>query len=1083
MILGPRIYNLFPLLVGTVARWGDELARISAMGFDWVYVNPFHAPGFSGSLYAVKDYFRLHPDMDDGRPMDEQLAEFTSRAQALGLRVMMDLVVNHTSKDAVLVAEHPDWFVRDANGALVSPTAVDPDDPTRITEWGDLAKLDYDDAALQPALVEYWAGVASHYACLGFSGFRCDAAYQVPAAVWSGIIAAIRAVRPDAHFAAETLGCTPDQIAALHRAGFDSLFNSSKWWDFHQPWLLEQYEQLRAIAPSIAFPESHDTERLAAEQPERAEDWARLSAAFAACFSGGWMMPLGYEWGWRAKPDVVTTRATDRETNQYDLSDFIARLNRLKAETPALNAEGPQRRLTAAADPLVALLRRTLDGSGATLLLLNTDPLRPAAVDAARLLAEAGLDAARFEVALGDGGGDLPPLATRVLRTGVAGAGDLPDVSAPGILIQAVAPSVDCGRYAVKREVGDTLEVTADILKDGHDKLAARVLWQAADSAEWHWAPMAHQDNDRWIGRVPLERNIRIHFTVEAWVDTYETWRDDIGKKRAAGQAVAVEVVEGRLLLNGRLGAVQGADRERLERLLAEIEEASGDDDRADLLGSALVRGIMARWPDHARAVRHPGLFPVMVDRVAARFSAWYEMMVRSQGKDPGRGSGFAQAERRLPAIAAMGFDVVYLLPIHPIGRVHRKGADNTLVAGEGDPGSPYAIGSAEGGHTAVHPDLGTLDDFRHFVAEAKQHGLEVALDFAIQCAPDHPWIKQHPEWFQWRPDGTIRYAENPPKKYQDIVNVTFHGDGAEALWRELLAVVRFWVGEGVRIFRVDNPHTKPIPFWEWLIGRIQDEHPDVLFLSEAFTRPKLMRALAKAGFSQSYTYFTWRNFKRELTEYMTELAQGEAREVMRPHFWPTTPDILPPFLQTGGRAAFRIRLVLAATLSSLYGIYNGYELCEAAAVPGKEEYLHSEKYQHKVWDWDRPGNIKAEITRINAIRRDNPALHEFENVRFHPADDEQVLFYGKSTLDRANQVFVAVCLDPFDVHEVVLTFPLEQMGVPAGETFEVEELLSGRRHLWRGAVQRVRLDPQVNPAAIFRVTVWTSVDYRTPCF
>ncbi len=1082
---GPRIYNLFPLLVGPPVHWCAELPRIQAMGFDWVYLNPFHMPGFSGSLYAVKDYYRLHPDLDDGRPMDRQLREFTARAVDLGLRVMMDLVINHTSKDAVLVGEHPDWFVRDASGALVSPVAVDPDDPTKVTEWGDLARIDYDDPALRPALVEYWAALARHYAGLGFSGFRCDAAYQVPAEVWAGVIAATRDRCPQAHFAAETLGCTPEQIAALHRAGFDTLFNSSKWWDFHAPWLLEQYDQLRAIAPSIAFPESHDTGRVAAEAGEDAEKWARLRAAFAAFFSAGWMMPLGYEWGWRAKPDVVATRPTDRETNHYDLSDFIAVLNRLKAETPALNAEGRQIRLNAAADPLVALLRLTPDEEGAALVLLNTSADRPAAVDAARLLDDAGWDTARFHAALGDGG-DLPPLGVRLLRTETAQAAakrDMPDAGRPGILILAVAPCVECGRYPVKREVGDVIEVTADILKDGHDRLAARVLWREQGDSAWRWEAMHHADNDRWLGRVRLERNTRVEFTIEAWVDTYESWRDDLSKKRAADQAVAVEVMEGRMLLNGRLGAVQGQDRERLEQVLAEVATAADDADRADLLASALVRGIMARWPDRTGAVRHPGVFPVVVDRVAARFSAWYEMMVRSQGSAPGRSATFAEAERRLPDIKAMGFDVVYLLPIHPIGRVHRKGPDNTLVAGETDPGSPYAIGSTEGGHTGIHPDLGTLDDFRHFVAEVARHGMEVALDFAIQCAPDHPWIKEHPEWFLWRPDGTIRYAENPPKKYQDIVNVTFQGPHAGALWRELLEVVLFWVGEGVRIFRVDNPHTKPIPFWEWLIARVHERHPDVIFLSEAFTRPKLMRALAKAGFTQSYTYFTWRNFKRELADYLLELAQGEAREYMRPHFWPTTPDILPPFLQTGGRAAFRIRLVLAATLSSLYGIYNGYELCEAAAVPGKEEYLHSEKYQFKVWDWNRPGNIKADITRLNAIRRENPALHEFENVRFHPAEDESVLFYGKCTLDRSNQVFVAVCLDPFDAHEAVLHFPLAEMGVPEGETFEVEELFSGRRHLWRGAAQRVRLDPHVNPAAIFRVTVWTSVDYRTPCF
>ncbi|MBX9634493.1 MAG: alpha-1,4-glucan--maltose-1-phosphate maltosyltransferase [Magnetospirillum sp.] len=617
----------------------------------------------------------------------------------------------------------------------------------------------------------------------------------------------------------------------------------------------------------------------------------------------------------------------------------------------------------------------------------------------------------------------------------------------------------------------------------GHDRLGARVLWREAGDGTWREAPLEYQDNDRWIGRVRLERNTRLSFTVEAWVDEYETWRDDMAKKRAAGQAVTVEVVEGRQWLEGALPRIQGADRERMERVLADLDRLEGEEEKADFMNSAMVRALLARWPDRSKAVRHDRIYDVVVDRPAARFAAWYGMMARSQGTDSNRSARFRDCERRLPDIARMGFDVVYLLPIHPIGRVHRKGPDNSLVAGGNDPGSPYAIGSVEGGHTAIHPDLGSLEDFRHFVAAVKQHGMEVALDFAIQCAPDHPWIKQHPGWFRWRPDGSIRYAENPPKKYQDIVNVSFHNDDAEGLWRELLGVVLFWVREGIRIFRVDNPHTKPIPFWEWLIRNVQEDYPDVLFLSEAFTRPKLMRVLAKAGFSQSYTYFTWRNFKRELTDYMVELAEGEAHEVLRPHLWPSTPDILPLYLQNAGRAGFRIRLVLAATLSSLYGIYNGFELCEAAAVPGKEEYLHSEKYQFKVWDWNRPGNIKDDIARINAIRRDNPALHEFENVRFHPADDDAVLFYGKATFDRSNMIFVAVTLDPLDAHEAVLSFPLEAMGVPPGETFEVEELLGGGRHLWRGACQKVRLDPAINPAAIYRVTVWNSVDYRTPCF
>jgi starch synthase (maltosyl-transferring) len=430
-----------------------------------------------------------------------------------------------------------------------------------------------------------------------------------------------------------------------------------------------------------------------------------------------------------------------------------------------------------------------------------------------------------------------------------------------------------------------------------------------------------------------------------------------------------------------------------------------------------------------------------------------------------------------------MGFDVIYFVPIHPIGRLHRKGPNNTLTAGPDDPGSPYAIGSKEGGHKAVHPDLGTLEDFRRFVRACHAQGMEVALDFAIQCAPDHPWVAEHPEWFVFRPDGTIKYAENPPKKYQDIVNVNFYGPHQEALWQELLSVVLFWVEQGVKIFRVDNPHTKPMPFWEWLIREVRTQDPEVIFLAEAFTRPPVMKMLAKVGYSQSYTYFTWRNFKQELTDYLTELTQTSVKEYLRPNFFTNTPDINPPFLQTGGRPAHQIRFVLASTLSSVYGIYNGFELCEATPIPGKEEYLNSEKFEYKVWDWDRPGNIKDFITAVNRIRRENPALHELENLRFYPADDDNVLFYGKMTPDRTNMVFIAVNLDPFDEHEAILEFPIAEMGLKKADTFEVEELLTGARHLWRGPLQRVVLDPEVNPCAIYRVGGWEQVDYLSPCF
>jgi starch synthase (maltosyl-transferring) len=651
------------------------------------------------------------------------------------------------------------------------------------------------------------------------------------------------------------------------------------------------------------------------------------------------------------------------------------------------------------------------------------------------------------------------------------------------IIIENVSPELDCGRYPVKREVGDALVVEADILKEGHDVLAAALKYRAAGEAAWREVSMEHLENDRWRGSFPLERNTRYRYLIEAWTDRFESWRRELEKKVEAGQAVGLELLEGRILVAEAAERAEGDDRRHLRRVADNFERLAEDEERVDLLLAPAPRRLMARHPDRRAATAYRCELEVVADRPRARFAAWYEMFPRSQGTVPGRSATFKDCEARLPAIREMGFDVVYLPPIHPIGVTNRKGPNNTYPAQPSDPGSPYAIGSDEGGHKAVHPDLGTLEDFRAFVATAAELGMEVALDFAIQCSPDHPYLREHPEWFSYRPDGSIKHAENPPKKYEDIINVNFSGPHRDALWSEWRDVMLFWVEQGARTFRVDNPHTKPIPFWEWLIREVQGRHPDVIFLSEAFTRPKLLKALAKAGFTQSYTYFTWRNFKQELTDYLMELTRTEAREYLRPNFFANTPDILPTFLQTGGRPAFQIRLALAATLSSLYGIYNGFELCEATAIPGTEEYLDSEKYQYKVWDWDRPGNIKDYIARVNAIRRENPAFHEVENLRFYPADDDNVMFYGKSTLDGANTVFVVVNLDPFEPHQAVLEVPLRELGIPRDKTFQVEELLTGRKHLWRGHRHMVDLDPRENPVEIYRISRWPHRDYVETCF
>lgn len=649
------------------------------------------------------------------------------------------------------------------------------------------------------------------------------------------------------------------------------------------------------------------------------------------------------------------------------------------------------------------------------------------------------------------------------------------------IVIERVLPELDCGRYAIKREVGDSVEVTADIFKEGHDAIAAAILYRVQDAEQWQEARMHFVENDRWGGEFEVDQNARYEYTVVAWTDWFGTWASDLEKKHEAGQDLESELLEGADLIRE---AQQRADQADAATLQAYLDVLGSDGLRSDKVTAALsdeLLALMERYPDRHDLTVYEHILPLQVDRVLARFAAWYELFPRSMSDDPKRHGTFDDVIAKLPYVQEMGFDVLYFPPIHPIGHAHRKGKNNALVAEEGEPGSPYAIGNEDGGHKAVHPELGTLADFRRLVKAAAEHDLEIALDFAIQVSPDHPYVKKHPEWFFVRPDGTIKYAENPPKKYQDIYPLNFYGDDWEAQWEEWKSVIEFWIDQGVKIFRVDNPHTKPVQFWEWMIRDIQRKHPETIFLSEAFTRPKMMRALAKAGFTQSYTYFTWRNFKGELEEYFTELTQSEMREYYRGNLFPNTPDINPEFLQKGGRPAFIIRAVLATTLSSVYGIYSGFELCEAEPIPGKEEYLNSEKYEIKAWDWDREGNIRPLITRLNQMRREHPALQEYENLKFHLCDNDRVLFYEKSTPDGKNVVFVAVNLDPFAAQDVTLFFPMDVVGVGDNEPWEAEEMLTEHLHFWRGSHQRIRLEPDA-PARIWSVRRWdrTEKDYES---
>ena len=639
------------------------------------------------------------------------------------------------------------------------------------------------------------------------------------------------------------------------------------------------------------------------------------------------------------------------------------------------------------------------------------------------------------------------------------------------VAIENVRPKIDSGRHPVKRVVGDVVDVSADIFSDGHDKIDAEILYGAADEAEWQRTPMHVVDNDRWAGAFPLERNARYRFTIEAWRDVFASWKNEVTKKRAAGQNVRSETLEGLHIAEDAARRAKTRDAERLADLLARMRQhEEGSEAQLDILLAEANTPVLCRNGERENLTRYDRTLEVAADRLAARFSAWYELFPRSQSGDPNRHGTFDDVIRRLPYVQAMGFDVLYFTPIHPIGRTNRKGKNNSLRAEPGDPGSVYAIGSEDGGHKAVHPELGTIEDFRKLVEAAHAHGLEIALDFAIQCSPDHPWIKEHPEWFDWRPDGTLKFAENPPKKYEDIVNVHFYGDSLPSLWYELRDVVLYWVRQGVRIFRVDNPHTKPLPFWKWLIREVNDRYPDVIFLAEAFTRPKMMRELAKIGFQQSYTYFTWRNTKHELTEYMNELAFSEMAEYYRPNFFANTPDINPYYLQTSGRPGFIVRAVLAATLSSIYGLYSGYELCEGTPIQGKEEYLDSEKYEVKAWDWDRPGHIREFITRLNRARRSNPALWDFRNILFLNAWNDSILAYAKFTPARDNAVLVLVNLDPRNRQECFYEVPLWEFGLPDHASIEAEDLIQGGRFTLHGKTHRIALDPSDRPAVLWRL-------------
>ena len=642
------------------------------------------------------------------------------------------------------------------------------------------------------------------------------------------------------------------------------------------------------------------------------------------------------------------------------------------------------------------------------------------------------------------------------------------------VIIEGVAPEIDAGRYPIKRVVGETVVVEADIFADGHDTLAAVLKYRRRGQKKWELVPMEPLVNDRWRAAFTVTDLGEYFYTLEAWVDHFSSWRNDLKKRLKAGQDVSVELRIGAEMIERTARRIRGADTARLRSWAKEI--ASGAPDtltaRSERALDETLAEVMAQHPDRPFAVSYQRELRVVVDPVLARFGAWYELFPRSCPGRKGAHGTFRDCEAQLERISAMGFDVLYFPPIHPIGTAFRKGKNNNPVCQPHEPGSPWGIGAAEGGHKAIHPELGTLEEFRHLVRKARQMKIEVALDIAYQCSPDHPYVTAHPEWFRKRPDGSIQYAENPPKKYQDIYPINFESEDWRGLWRELKSVLDFWIRQGVRLFRVDNPHTKALAFWEWAINEVKQAHPDVIFLSEAFTRPKLMYSLAKLGFTQSYNYFPWRNTKWELTEYFTELTTTEVREYFRPNLWPNTPDILTQYLQYGGRAAFMTRLILAATLGASYGIYGpAFELCvNTPRLPGTEEYLDSEKYEIKHWDLNQPGNLADLVTLVNRVRRENPALHTNDGLRFHTVDNEQIIAFSKCTPRQDNLILVVVNLDAHHTQSGWLDLPVEDFGIDAHGSYQTHDQLTGARYLWQGRRNYVELNPAFAPAHIFRI-------------
>lgn len=1116
-----RIYYVHPLIAGSLSGgadgpsegWKSICERAKALGFDTLMSAPLWEPDPGGNPFVTGNPDRAHTALHRDGDLPAVITTLARLCADHGLALMIDLVLDRVAADSTMAQAHAEWYE--------PRTEVDAlRDPRKALQERHAVALRHENGRAMPGFIDQWVERLGLWAGDGVAGFRCDAPHHLAAQDWRDLIDGVHAVRPDCRFLAWTPGLNPTQLQALVGAGFDGVFSSLPWWDYRSPWLAEEYAQLRAIAPVIAPVEAPYVKRVAAWRGDAHGRYLNAARAVwaASVIGDGLFVPMGFEDGATHAMELNGGHAANEAPGDSALHADLAAANQWLKRKP--RARGPLYSLYGPQSGVTALFRADgqpcavpgLPRTAGKLVVLNPDDHHPAQVDWTGLRARLPESYSRLDTWDADRAApDLPASLApgEVLRLGVSRLApvQMPPsddsrlsvtaaLRAPRMIIEHVTPAVDDGAHPLKRTLGQALRVEADVFMDGHDDIAVALLWRAADEKEWRRAPMTLLNNDRWHAEFVPERIGRHYFAIQAWADIWGSYREGLEKKHAAGVDLSLEFAEGRTLLAQaleRLPASAAADA-----LARALETLGGDaaapkarrgrkpsaetppafpaptPEQVALLLDEATADAMRAADDRPFESTSAVEYGVTVDRPAALFSSWYEIFPRSQSDDANRHGTFDDVIAHLPGIRAMGFDTLYFTPIHPIGRRNRKGRNNSLHSEPGEPGSPYAIGAAEGGHDAIHPELGTLQDFKRLLDAAHGHGLEIALDFAIQCSPDHPWLVDHPDWFAWRADGSLKYAENPPKKYEDIVNVDFYGSKPGAskqapLWRALRDVVLFWAAQGVRVFRVDNPHTKPLPFWQWLISDVQSRHPEVIFLSEAFTRPKMMYRLAKIGFTQSYTYFTWRETKQELTEYLTELNQAPVADFFRPHFFVNTPDINPRFLQASGRAGFLIRAALAATLSGLWGVYNGFELCEARAMPGKEEYLDSEKYEIRAWDRDRPGNIVREITRLNFVRRANPALHSHLGVRFHTAYNDRVMLFSKATPERDNVILVAISLDPFEAQTAPVELPLWEFGLPDDGVLHAEDLMEGGHHTWQGKHQSIHLHPG-QPFKVWRV-------------